>query len=379
MTAAVPSAASVSALGAAAQALLDREQPAKAARVALAALAADPTDRFTLGFLARQAAAVGDGDALLAETLARLAAADPRAQGLLEAGEAADDVTRAQRATWILDLGHPARARALADGAAPVLLLARGRACRALGDLGGAAAAYAALLATRPDQAEARSLLPCLRGVAPEAPATAAGLAAVPFWRIDDPLAATDHRALREAALARLADFRPARVHPLPDQAGAEQPESRRALRLATPLAETRALAAWLEQQRPTLLRALLGDAATVGRLELQVTLSGAGDFYKPHRDAGDRATGLRLLTVVLYLHRKPRGFAGGDLRLYDSDLAAGHWLAGGFTLIPPDDATLLVFPAAATHEITPISGVERPENGRLTVNGWFHRAPDAG
>ena len=374
--------AAVSPLGAAAQALLDQGLPDKARRVALAALDADPTDRFALGLLG-EACAGPDGGGLRRATLERLATADSRARPLLDgASPGADPVARAQGATWLLDLGDPAAGLALAGGAGetptPALLLAEARCRRALGDLTGAATAYAALLALEPAQAEARRLLPCLRGEAPSLPAAAAGLAAVPFWRVTAPLPPAQHAGLREAALARLPDFKPAKVHPLPDQASEERPESRQALRLEPPPPETAALAQWLTARRDALLQALLGARPETPRLELQVTLSGEGAFYKAHRDSGDRVTGLRLLTVILYLHRQPRGFQGGGLRLYDGDLAAGHWLRGGYSLIAPDDATLLAFPAAATHEVLPVVACAAPAAGRLTVNGWFHRAPGA-
>jgi hypothetical protein len=375
-------AAAVSPLGAAAQALLDQGLDDKARRVALAALEADPADRFALGLLGGFAVEGNDG-ALRRETLARLAAADPRARGLGEGAPPGEDpATRAQCATWLLDLGDPVAGLALAGGAggppSAALLLAEARCRRALGDLRGAAGAYEALLALEPGQAEGRRLLPCLRGQAPGLPAEAAGLAAVPFWRWARPLPAEQHAQLRQAALARLPAFTPAKVHPLPDQPSQERPESRQALRLEALPPETAPLEQWLTARRGELLAALLGSRPRTPRLELQVTLSGEGAFYKAHRDAGDRVTGLRLLTVILYLHRQPRGFLGGELRLYDGDLAAGHWLRGGYTLIPPDDATLLAFPAAATHEVLPVAACAELAAGRLTVNGWFHRVPGA-
>ena len=377
MTATRPHPPSVSPLGAAAQALLDQGLRDKALRVALAALDADPADRFALGLLGAA------GLSLRREALQRLAAADPRARGLLEGGPPGEDpAARALGATWLLDLGDPAAALGWAVGGGadrtPALLLAEARGRRALADLAGAAAAYDALLALEPEHAEARRLLPCLRGEAPVLAAAPAGLAAVPFWRRRAPLPEPQHAALREAALARLPAFKPAKVHPQPDQASEERPESRQALRLEPLPPETAPLARWLTQRRAELLSALLGTAPDTPRLELQVTLSGEGAFYKAHRDSGDRVTGLRLLTVILYLHRHPRGFQGGGLRLYDGDLASGHWLRGGYTQIPPDDATLLAFPAAATHEVLPVTDCLRPEQGRLTVNGWFHRAPGA-
>ncbi|WP_229699643.1 2OG-Fe(II) oxygenase [Streptomyces kronopolitis] len=42
------------------------------------------------------------------------------------------------------------------------------------------------------------------------------------------------------------------------------------------------------------------------------------GDFYLPHQDTGPGPAAQRLLTFVYYLHRTPRPFQGGNLRVFD-------------------------------------------------------------
>jgi hypothetical protein len=51
--------------------------------------------------------------------------------------------------------------------------------------------------------------------------------------------------------------------------------------------------------------------------VESQLTAAGPGHFFMLHADAGPENT--RTLSCIYYFHREPRGFAGGELRLYDS------------------------------------------------------------
>jgi Rps23 Pro-64 3,4-dihydroxylase Tpa1-like proline 4-hydroxylase len=212
----------------------------------------------------------------------------------------------------------------------------------------------------------------------------------VPFLRLRQPLHEAEHRALREVLLARLPGFRPARVRAVAEAPGGrDERRSAQVLMRLPPAIEPLRRLLWQRQAAalPALLGTTLdgvgldgigleGGGLEGGGLELQATLSGEGDHYAAHRDSGDSATGGRLLTLVYYLHRQPRAFRGGALRLYDSDLHGGHWLGGGYTRIEPEDATLLLFPAAAWHEIEPVTDCADPANGRLTVNGWFRTAP---
>lgn len=347
--------------------LADQGQRAAAWRTGLALLRRRPRDRLLLGLLARLAR---HGDATTLRQV--LAEADAEAR-FLNAPPPPDatPALRAKLATWLLDLGEPEAALPFcAELAYPALLVATARVLRALGRLDAAAAAYRRVLAIAPDHRESQCLAPALGGAAPGL-AAAEGVAAVPFLRLASPLDPAAHAALRERLLALLPSFGPAQVHAVADAPDSLDPARSARVLLRLP-AEAAPLTAWLQAEQVRLLAALLPDPPALGAIELQATLSGEGDHYAPHRDSGDRSTGQRSLTLVYYMHRQPRRFGGGALRLYDSDLASGHWLAGGYTRIAPDDGTLLLFPAAAWHEIEPVTGCADPLDGRLTVNGWF-------
>lgn len=103
---------------------------------------------------------------------------------------------------------------------------------------------------------------------------------------------------------------------------------------------------------------------------QIEMVAHGDGAFYRPHTDtfAGDEYTpgGRRRLTMVYYLHRRPRRFTGGRLRLFDR---------GGEQSIEvePTHDSLLVFPSSARHEVETISCPGGAfADGRFAVNIWL-------
>lgn len=103
---------------------------------------------------------------------------------------------------------------------------------------------------------------------------------------------------------------------------------------------------------------------------QMELVAHGDGAFYRPHTDTftGDQYTpgGRRRLTMVYYLHREPRRFTGGRLRLFD--------LGGGQSIdVEPVHDSLLVFPSTARHEVERVSCPETAfADGRFAVNIWL-------
>jgi SM-20-related protein len=103
---------------------------------------------------------------------------------------------------------------------------------------------------------------------------------------------------------------------------------------------------------------------------QMEMVAHGDGAFYRPHTDTytGDEYTpgGRRRLTMVYYLHRRPRRFTGGRLRLFDR--------GGGQSIeIEPTHDSLLVFPSSARHEVETISCPDGAfADGRFAVNIWL-------
>jgi Rps23 Pro-64 3,4-dihydroxylase Tpa1-like proline 4-hydroxylase len=62
----------------------------------------------------------------------------------------------------------------------------------------------------------------------------------------------------------------------------------------------------------------------TVGNIDCQITASVDGSYFKAHTDAGVNETIKRQLSYVYYFNREPKGFTGGELRIYDDTLNNG-------------------------------------------------------
>ncbi|GAA2491314.1 2OG-Fe(II) oxygenase [Streptomyces thermolineatus] len=105
------------------------------------------------------------------------------------------------------------------------------------------------------------------------------------------------------------------------------------------------------------------------------------GDFYRPHQDTdGVEFQPGRVLTFVYYLHRRPRPFRGGSLRVFDISLPvhrgeAARWEDRGWRDWEPEHNSIVFFRPTAWHEVRPVScPSRRHEDSRFAVNGWFYR-----
>ncbi|MFC0600396.1 2OG-Fe(II) oxygenase [Streptomyces palmae] len=107
------------------------------------------------------------------------------------------------------------------------------------------------------------------------------------------------------------------------------------------------------------------------------------GDFYRAHQDTrGVGYSANRLLTFVYYLHRRPRPFLGGELRVFDVALPldsgrAGKWEDRTWQDWEPEHDSIVFFRPTAWHEVRKVecpSG--RPEDSRFAINGWLCARP---
>lgn len=99
--------------------------------------------------------------------------------------------------------------------------------------------------------------------------------------------------------------------------------------------------------------------------VEVQMTISQSGDFFRRHNDSTDAMKPSRKLTYVHYAHREPRQFSGGELIVEAPDQEI---------VIVPKRNMLVIFPSIWKHEVRLVSGrATNPLDWRLTVNGWIH------
>lgn len=111
--------------------------------------------------------------------------------------------------------------------------------------------------------------------------------------------------------------------------------------------------------------------------IEVQLTKSHDGDFYKPHNDIGSEGISMnRKNTFVYYMNKEPKQFLNGNLRIYESvkdDTDHRRYLKSKYTDIKPENNTLIVFPSHLWHEVLPVRCFMDWTYSRFTINGWFH------
>jgi SM-20-related protein len=125
----------------------------------------------------------------------------------------------------------------------------------------------------------------------------------------------------------------------------------------------------------PQILPALRVPPITVGVVEAQVTASVDGSFFGVHTDADHAKVPKRYLTYVYYFNRQPKGFSGGELRVYD-DILRNNKLARAetFQVIEPANNRAVFFWARTMHEVLPVRVASAAfADARFTVNGWVN------
>ncbi len=111
-----------------------------------------------------------------------------------------------------------------------------------------------------------------------------------------------------------------------------------------------------------------------IKRLECQISAHGDGDFFNTHTDNGLPDIAHRRVSYVCYIHREPKRFTGGKLRLYRTLLQGNDNKCGTAMIdIDPPGNGIIVFPSHIYHEVTPIQcSSQALTDQRLTINGWL-------
>ena len=238
------------------------------------------------------------------------------------------------------------------------------------------------------DDAPAKPLVPAsvasvATGAAPAAvsPAVSPAVAAVaaahahgdlirhPVVQIDGFLSASEVAWLMELAFAAESRFAPARLSDARD-------DYRQALMLGAPHEVWQLFTGKIRAVMLDVMARLRMGRFTVGNIDCQITASGDGGYFKAHTDAGHNETIKRQLTYVYYFNREPKGFTGGELRVYDDTIRNGKLAATeSFQLIEPRHNSIVFFQAPVMHEVMPVSVPSGQfRDSRFTVNGWVDR-----
>jgi Rps23 Pro-64 3,4-dihydroxylase Tpa1-like proline 4-hydroxylase len=131
----------------------------------------------------------------------------------------------------------------------------------------------------------------------------------------------------------------------------------------------------------PELMAELGLPPTPIDKMEADMVSYRDGGFVRPHIDTAagyGREASDRMLTMVYYFHREPKGFGGGALRLFP--LSRPPEGAPEFDEIVPAQNSLIAFASWAPHEVRPVS-IPSGEfsDSRFAINFWARRAPHQG
>ncbi len=191
-----------------------------------------------------------------------------------------------------------------------------------------------------------------------------------PVVQLDGFLSGAEVAWLMELALGAENRFIPARVSD-------ERDDYRHSLVIAAPDALSQLFVAKITAAMPEVMPQLRLGQFALGAIDCQVTASVDGSYFKAHTDAGANETYKRQFTYVYYFNREPKGFTGGELRIYDDTIRNGKLAATlSFQVIEPRHNSIVFFQAAVMHEVMPVYVPSKQfRDSRFTVNGWIERA----
>lgn len=121
-------------------------------------------------------------------------------------------------------------------------------------------------------------------------------------------------------------------------------------------------------------IRALGVSTFDVSLVELQLAAHNDGGHFSRHVDTEVHASSgesVRALSAVYYFYREPKSFSGGELLLFPFVSKPVETVC---ETVAPQQNTMIVFPAWATHEVATVHCASRDfRNSRFSVNCWLH------
>jgi Rps23 Pro-64 3,4-dihydroxylase Tpa1-like proline 4-hydroxylase len=138
----------------------------------------------------------------------------------------------------------------------------------------------------------------------------------------------------------------------------------RKFLRLPCPLDLLPAFHGRLWQFLPE-IQARFGIDLERPEIELYVHAYNDGTRFARHSDAHGGGNWRRRISCVYYLHRRPRGFEGGALIVYDG--------RGRAHSLEPVHNSAIFFPSHLIHEVLPVTCQSGDfEDSRFAINVWI-------
>jgi len=190
-----------------------------------------------------------------------------------------------------------------------------------------------------------------------------------PVVQIDSFLTGSELAWLMQLVFAAESAFVPARVSD-------NKEDYRHSFMMSAPDALKQLFVSKINAVMPEVMPQLRLGRFAVGAIDCQVTASVDGSYFKVHTDAGVNETYKRQFTYVYYFNREPKGFTGGELRVYDDTIRNGKLVATeAYQVIEPRHNSIVFFQAAVMHEVMPVRVPSKQfRDSRFTVNGWIER-----
>jgi len=137
-----------------------------------------------------------------------------------------------------------------------------------------------------------------------------------------------------------------------------------------------------LSEILPQVLDRLHIEPFEIADFEVKLRAYQDGHFFKAHMDCPRQKpkAANRRLSFVYFFYTHPRPYTGGDLLLFDTDVATNRFTTSKLTRVIPEDNCLICFPSAYWHCVIPI-GCPSAEfaDSRFVINGHLHQpAPPA-
>ena len=191
-----------------------------------------------------------------------------------------------------------------------------------------------------------------------------------PVVQLDGYLTGSEVAWLMELAFAAERRFVASRVSDA-------QADYRHSLTLAAPHELWQLMTGKIRASMPEVMPQLRLGKFAIGNIDCQITANVDGSYFKIHTDAGANETVKRQFTYVYYFNREPKGFTGGELRIYDDTIRNGKLVAtDSYQVIEPQHNSIVFFQAAVMHEVMPVHALSKQfRDARFTVNGWIERA----
>jgi Rps23 Pro-64 3,4-dihydroxylase Tpa1-like proline 4-hydroxylase len=163
----------------------------------------------------------------------------------------------------------------------------------------------------------------------------------------------------------------------VPSRLSSHRPDYRDSLMLPAPHGLWAFMTGRIKAVLPDVMQGLNIGGFPIGNIDCQITASVDGSYFKAHTDAGRDGPIKRQLSYVYYFNREPKGFTGGELRIYDDVVRNGKLSSTDtFQVIEPRHNSIVFFQSAIMHEVMPVSMPSKQfRDARFTVNGWVERA----